>query len=116
MTLYRDPTVTWAGMQVGGIRISHMSHIKEPVKLALASSNKKRVIHTIKPLADAPEPKQDIDISDVLEDLQQTALNGTDALQSAWKALKPAERKALKDELPTLKNIAQSIEPETEKE
>ena len=26
--LYRDPTVKWAGMEVGGIRISHMSHIE----------------------------------------------------------------------------------------
>src|SRR5262245_29461840 len=27
MTLYRDPKVKWAGLEVGGIRISHMSHI-----------------------------------------------------------------------------------------
>lgn len=25
LTLYRDPTVTWGGLAVGGIRISHMS-------------------------------------------------------------------------------------------
>lgn len=27
LTLYRDPSVKWAGLEVGGIRISHMSHI-----------------------------------------------------------------------------------------
>ena len=27
VTLYRDPTVKWGGMEIGGIRISHMSHI-----------------------------------------------------------------------------------------
>ena len=33
MTLYRDDTVVWAGEKVGGIRISHMSHLKEDLKL-----------------------------------------------------------------------------------
>ena len=27
LTLYGDPSVKWAGKEVGGIRISHMSHI-----------------------------------------------------------------------------------------
>lgn len=30
MTLYRDDSVTFGGLEVGGIRISHMSHIDEP--------------------------------------------------------------------------------------
>lgn len=28
LTLYRDPTVKWGGMEVGGIRVSHMSDIE----------------------------------------------------------------------------------------
>lgn len=55
MTLYRDPKVTWGGMEVGGIRISHMSHIPRPLSLALAASNKKRALHMIDVLRDAPK-------------------------------------------------------------
>lgn len=59
MTLYRDPKVTWGGMEVGGIRISHMSHIDKPVTMALTASKSKRAMHTIHPLvtqAAAPQP------------------------------------------------------------
>lgn len=56
VTLYRDPTVKWGGMEVGGIRISHMSHIDKPVTIALTATrgNKKPV--TVSPLVvrDAP--------------------------------------------------------------
>jgi hypothetical protein len=42
MTLYRDPAVTWGGMAVGGIRISHMSHIDRDMTVVLAESKAKR--------------------------------------------------------------------------
>lgn len=51
LTLYRDADVKWGGMAVGGIRISHMSHIDAPVKLAIAESKAKRKIHTVQPLS-----------------------------------------------------------------
>jgi len=54
MTLYRDPDVTWGGVKVGGIRISHMSHIKRDLALALSLNSKQRAMHIIKPL---PMPK-----------------------------------------------------------
>ncbi len=58
MTLYNDPDVLWAGMKVGGIRISHMSHIDGPITLALAENKKNRKLFTVKPLqqpaADTP--------------------------------------------------------------
>src|SRR5690349_24228607 len=38
MTLYRDETVKWAGQEVGGIRVSHLSHILRPMKLALTDT------------------------------------------------------------------------------
>ncbi len=50
MTLYNDPDVLWAGMKVGGIRISHMSHIDGPITLALAENKKNRKLFTVKPL------------------------------------------------------------------
>lgn len=54
MTLFRDATVKWAGQQVGGIRVSHLSHIDKPLKLALAESKGKKTLHTIQPLPDPP--------------------------------------------------------------
>lgn len=50
MTLYRDPTVTWAGKAEGGIRISHMSHIDEKIDVALMEKKGKRKLHRVMPL------------------------------------------------------------------
>lgn len=60
MTLYRDPEVTWGGMAVGGIRISHMSDMDGPVVLALTATKKARKPYRVLPLAvEAPKPKED---------------------------------------------------------
>ncbi len=57
MTLYRDEKVTWAGMEVGGIRISHMSDISGPVIMSLSANNKSKKPFTVKPLvAEQKEP------------------------------------------------------------
>lgn len=59
VTLYRDPTVKWGGIEVGGIRISHMSHIDKPVTIALTATrgNKKPV--TVSPLVVQDKPATD---------------------------------------------------------
>ena len=61
MTLYRDPEVTWGGMAVGGIRISHMSHMDSPVVLALTATKKARKPYRVLPLVieqKTPEPTE----------------------------------------------------------
>jgi len=50
MTLYRDPEVKWGGMAVGGIRISHMSHIDAPITMALTATKGSRKPFTVRPL------------------------------------------------------------------
>lgn len=50
MTIYRDDKVTFGGMEVGGIRISHMSGIDAPVKMALTAAKAKRALYTVQPL------------------------------------------------------------------
>jgi len=50
MTLYRDEKVKFGGADVGGIRISHLSHIAEPVTLALTASKAVRKPYIVKPL------------------------------------------------------------------
>ena len=60
LTLYRDPEVTFGRDKVGGIKISHLSHLNLPVKVALTVTRGKRAPHTVDPLPDAapatPEP------------------------------------------------------------
>jgi len=50
LTLYRDPKVKWGGMEVGGIRVSHMSHITGKMLLQLTATKGKRTPHVVEPL------------------------------------------------------------------
>lgn len=64
LTLYRDPTVKWGGLDVGGIRISHMSHIERPMTMALTATKGSRKPYTVKPLValardERPSPQVD---------------------------------------------------------
>lgn len=54
MTLYRDPDVKFGGMDVGGIRMSHASHLDKPVTIALAETRAKRKAYRVDPLPAAP--------------------------------------------------------------
>jgi len=60
MTLYRDPKVKWGGMEVGGIRISHMSDIDGSQTMALTMTRGSKKAYTVKPLTvaknAAPQP------------------------------------------------------------
>jgi hypothetical protein len=51
LTLYRDDKVTFGGVAVGGIRISHMSDIPETMTVALTATRAIRKPFTVKPLA-----------------------------------------------------------------
>lgn len=53
MTLYRDPAVKWGGMAVGGIRISHMSHIRGKQTMALTETRGSKKLFTVLPLVTA---------------------------------------------------------------
>ncbi|SEC90205.1 hypothetical protein [Arthrobacter woluwensis] len=57
VTLFCDPTVMFGNQAVGGVRISHMSHINGPLKTALLVKRGKSEIYTVQPLADAPPPR-----------------------------------------------------------
>ena len=55
-TLYTDPEVKFGGIKVGGIRISHLSHITRTMDIALTATRGKRTPYQVKPLADAAQP------------------------------------------------------------
>lgn len=50
MTLYRDPKVKWGGLDVGGIRISHMTGIERDTPVVLTVTKGKRAPMIIHPL------------------------------------------------------------------
>lgn len=50
MTLYADPEVKWGGVKVGGIRISHLSHIDNDLSLSLTAAKGKRAPHLVRRL------------------------------------------------------------------
>lgn len=56
LTLYRDPEVKFGGAKVGGIKISHLSHLDKRLTVALTETRGKRAQYTIEPLPDAPPP------------------------------------------------------------
>jgi hypothetical protein len=79
LTLYRDPAVAFGGMAVGGIRISHASHLKTAMTLALTVTRAKRAPFIVKPLPDAR------DSADTAARAREALATAT-ALQSEWQA------------------------------
>lgn len=61
LTLYRDPTVAFGGLQVGGIRISHMSDITEKKTVALQVTRGRKAPFTIQPLKTQATATEDTD-------------------------------------------------------
>lgn len=86
MTLYNDPTVKWAGVAIGGIRISHVSHIQKPQSFMLTTSRAKKSEHTVHPLIvadhseiikqyiDTPDGEEKEKLWSTLSDEQQQAI------------------------------------------
>lgn len=78
-TLYGDPTVMFGRDVVGGIRVSHLSHIDGPVTANLTVTRGKRATHTVQPLF---EPSAE----------QVTACDDTAVLRDWWKTSSPERR------------------------
>ena len=58
LTMFGEPTVKFAGEQVGGIQVSHVSGITKPLTIKLTVARGKRKDYTVQPLA-ATEGKQE---------------------------------------------------------
>lgn len=72
MTVYRDDKVTFGGLDVGGIRISHMSHIDKDIVVVVAKSKGKKAGVKISPLA---LPQSALTVDDARQ-----AMNGAESL------------------------------------
>lgn len=59
ITIYRDPEIMFGRDKVGGIKISHLSHIDKRMTMALTVTRGKREQFAVDPLPDAPASKPD---------------------------------------------------------
>ncbi|WP_066041958.1 hypothetical protein [Herbiconiux solani] len=55
LTLFRNPKIKFGGEEVGGIQISHMSHIGDTLSVKLTVARGKRAPHEVLPI-DTPPP------------------------------------------------------------
>ncbi len=89
LTLYREPKVRFGGEMVGGIRISHMSHIDKPKTVYLTVAKQKKAPFTVQPLPAAPKPDPRIA-----------------ALTDEWHKADPERRAAIEAEVAAIKSGA----------
>lgn len=101
LTLYRDPKVQFGGMEVGGIRISHMTHIDRDLVMALTATKKSRKPYTVKPLAEPKAPVRGTTAA-------QAAAQRQDGGQG-WDA--PTERPIINSKL-ELKSVPEDVFPQ----
>jgi len=104
-TLYLDPNVTWAGVKVGGIRISHLSGIDGPKTFMLTQKRGQKVEVTIHPVVVSEEQKyiatatEELNAAESLKELQghgELLTTKPKAIQDALRPIYAARLKELK--------------------
>jgi hypothetical protein len=112
MSLYRDPKVLWGGQAVGGIRITHLSHIEGPLTMALTATRGSRKAYTVEPLAVNSAPTvADYEACDTTADFE--ALESRRA--ATWKALRAEQKTPIKAASDAAKaRLAKASEPSSE--
>jgi len=95
MTLYGDPDVQFGGMKVGGIRISHMSHIDKPMVMALTATRAKRAPFTVQPLVNLMDAATLIEAYDLAQTLAVWEQIEADRA-AAWKKIPTDDKPKVK--------------------
>ncbi len=73
LKIYRDPEIKFGPEKVGGIRISHMSHIGQRRTLALTVTRGKRAPFIVEPLPDGPPLITDGQADEIAADIETAA-------------------------------------------
>lgn len=100
MTLYRDAEITFGRDKVGGIRISHLSHIDGPQEIALTESRGKRKPFKVQPLANESTPQADI-TNDTI-----AGCDSIPTLRGWWKGADAKTRKVIEARVKALEEAA----------
>jgi hypothetical protein len=87
MTLYNDPNVKFGGMEVGGLRISHLSDIERDIKVSLTATKGKKAPHVIGLLPPQANAAQQIANAATLDELKT-------AFGAAYKATRDQAQRA----------------------
>ena len=110
LTIYRDDKVKWAGLAVGGIRISHMSHLDKELTMALTETKGSRKTFTVKALAAQDDIVPTGNTDALRAEANDAAEHGKDALQAFWNRITKEDRKTLADDLAGLKTKAEAAD------
>ena len=100
LTIYGDPSVRYGGKEVGGLRVSHVSHIDKPITVALTVTRGKRAPFTVQPLPDAPP------IPPIPEDVQSLAQYQDYYRHRAQNGATPEELAMIQQNAPTNEETA----------
>jgi len=113
LILYRDPTVKFGGAALGGIRISHMSHISMPRSISLTITRGKKSMYNVEPLVEEKKAPPEMD-NEVLSLAREAATGGTKDLRKFWSKTGPFNQRMLAAEMEKkvggLKAIAAEID------
>jgi hypothetical protein len=122
ITLVCDPKVTWGGAEVGGIRLTHMSHMAggKQVVLPVRVSRHKVEKYVVLPLATdtkpvaSIEPETLLDTDALYEAGKEAALGGVESYLAWRNALEPDEIEAVKSMNKELSKLAKESEENDE--
>lgn len=90
LKLYGDPKIKFGGLELGGVRISHMTGINKPVTMALTLTKANKKPFTVKPLVF--EAADVFDQEKLLNDSDVAANLGMESYKTFFSALGKAER------------------------
>lgn len=94
MTIFCDPEVKFGGVKVGGIRISHLTHIERDMAVSLNTTKGKKGEFVIKKLPPIRSKDALIDL------LRIAAMEGSQTLIRVWQKLPSEERQSLGNACP----------------
>jgi hypothetical protein len=82
VTLIRNPEITFGPNKVGGIEVSHLSHIPKPLTVALTATRGRRKNFTVEPLPDIAQRDWTAEIQLAASDLSALEALGKAAVQA----------------------------------
>lgn len=99
LTVYRDPSIRFGKDVVGGVRISHMSHIGKRVEVKVQVTRGKRETFAVDPLPDAPAAPAEPTAEEV------AACADVDQLKAMWKRSSPERRQQIEQRVADLNDV-----------
>jgi len=89
MTLFCDPTVKFGGIALGGIRISHLSHINGPLNMMLTATRGRKTQVVVNPLV--------VEIVDHSAIVEKYEAADKDTQNEMWANATPEQQEAISE-------------------